>query len=58
MFPLTWGPYFGSSLTPYPKLMAEWSAISDRHPGWTLTEVQSLSFRERTNWLTLVKEGY
>jgi hypothetical protein len=38
--------------------MAEWSALSDRHPGWTLVEIQGLSYRERANWIALVKEGY
>jgi hypothetical protein len=38
--------------------MAEWLALSDRHTGWTLTEIKDLSVRERKNWLSLVKEGY
>jgi hypothetical protein len=38
--------------------MAEWLALSDRHEGWTLTEIKELSYRERSNWLALAKEGY
>jgi hypothetical protein len=38
--------------------MAEWLALSDRHEGWTLTEIKELSHRERNNWLALAKEGY
>jgi hypothetical protein len=38
--------------------MAEWSALSDRHSGWTLTEIKELSWRERTNWIELMKSGY
>jgi hypothetical protein len=38
--------------------MAEWLALSDRHPGWTLTEIKDLSNRERKNWIELVKQGY
>jgi hypothetical protein len=38
--------------------MAEWLALSERHQGWTLTEIKELSVRERKNWLELAKEGY
>jgi hypothetical protein len=38
--------------------MAEYLALSDRHQGWTLTEIKELSVRERRNWIEIVKEGY
>jgi len=46
---------FSSSLKSYPELLAEWVAISDYYSGWTLTEVQGLSSRERFNWLEVAK---
>jgi len=39
-------------------LLAEWLALSDRHQGWTLTEIKELGIRERRNWIELIKEGY
>jgi len=54
----TWEPYFVSNTTDYSTLLAEFMALSDRHPGWTLTEIKELSVRERRNWIEIAKEGY
>jgi hypothetical protein len=38
--------------------MAEWLALTNNHPGWTLTEIKELNVRERKNWLEIAKQGY
>jgi len=35
--------------------MAEWTALTRLYEGWTLTEIQQLTNRERKNWLEVVK---
>lgn len=37
------------------QLLAEWSALTQIYDGWTLTEIQNLSHRERANWLELAR---
>jgi len=39
-------------------LFAEWAAISSMYEGWTLTEIQEMSKRERQNWINLAKARY
>jgi hypothetical protein len=36
--------------------MVDWLAITTLFPGWSLTEIKKLSFRERRNWLNVAKE--
>jgi len=55
-FRLISGPYFSSSASSYDELMAEWFILSNAFKGWTLTEIQNLSHRERANWIEVSKE--
>jgi hypothetical protein len=36
--------------------MRQWAAIATVYSGWSLTEIQALSPRERLNWLEIAKE--
>jgi hypothetical protein len=42
---------FESRVTPYTLLFEEWTALTEAYSGWSLTEIKSLSPRERKNWL-------
>jgi len=35
----------------YEVLLDHYEAISRAFPGWTLSDIRSLSYRERNNWL-------
>jgi antibiotic biosynthesis monooxygenase (ABM) superfamily enzyme len=35
----------------YEVLLDQYEALSRAFPGWTLSDIRSLSFRERSNWL-------
>jgi hypothetical protein len=49
-------PSFGSNITPYNDLLAEWLVLTHHFSGWTLTEIKDLSPRERKNWIALANE--
>jgi hypothetical protein len=36
--------------------MTQWTALSASYTGWSLTEIQELSPRERNNWLEIARE--
>lgn len=36
--------------------MIDWLALTHTYPGWTLTEIKELSYKERKNWLNVAKE--
>jgi len=36
--------------------MTQWKTLVDAYPGWSLTEVRSLTPRERLNWLEIARE--
>jgi hypothetical protein len=55
VFPLISGPYFDSNVTSYETLIAEWAALTRSFKGWTLTEIKTLSPRERKNWLEVAR---
>jgi hypothetical protein len=31
--------------------MAEWKILADEYPGWPISDIQSMSRRERKNWI-------
>jgi hypothetical protein len=35
--------------------MTQWLYLTKKFKGWTLTEIQALSHRERKNWIDLAK---
>jgi hypothetical protein len=35
--------------------MTQWLYLTKKFKGWTLTEIQNLSPRERNNWIDLAK---
>jgi hypothetical protein len=35
--------------------MSEWLFLTRKFTGWTLTEIQNLSYRERKNWVEIAK---
>jgi len=36
--------------------MSDWKALVVSFTGWSLTEIQNLSHRERHNWLEVARE--
>jgi hypothetical protein len=36
--------------------MRQWALLSTSFTGWSLEEIQNLSFRERRNWLEMAME--
>ncbi len=54
-FRLTSEGCFVSKVDKYTDLMSEWLFLTKKFKGWTLTEIQNLSFRERKNWVELAK---
>lgn len=54
-FRLTSEGCFASRAENYTELMSEWLFLTKKFKGWTLTEIQNLSYRERKNWVDLAK---
>ena len=41
----------------YQTLVRSWSALSRAYPGWSLSEIKSLSPRERMNYMRMAVEA-
>jgi hypothetical protein len=44
---------FDSKRTRYQQLFDEWSGLTTAYPGWGLTEIKELSYRERNLWIEM-----
>lgn len=42
---------FGSDTTPYTELFKQYDLLTRSNPGWSLTEIRELAYRERVFWL-------
>lgn len=52
--PSPWSIYFASSLTPFNFLYLQYQRISERFPGWTLTEIKNMPRFEREHWIDVI----
>jgi hypothetical protein len=46
---------FDSSID-YRELLSTWMILTKVFTGWSLSEIQELSYKERANWLELARE--
>lgn len=49
-----WSTYFASSLTPFDLLYLQYQRISERFPGWGLTEIKNMAVFERKHWINVI----
>jgi hypothetical protein len=46
---------FSSKVSRYGELVAQWAGLTHSFSGWSLTEIQELTPRERSNWITIAR---